>query len=139
MNAILLTVLALSGADGGYYIEQGHGGDYASGGACEECGGFLGRHGHCHHCKGMPQSCYNPSFGCYPSTRFMHRYPAFHNYSTREAYNYRHYFDYPWHAAPHEPMPMFSGSVSGGPESIVVPLASERVPTPAPTAIRYQP
>ena len=26
----------------------------------------------------MPQSCYNPSFGCYANTRHMHRYPAFH-------------------------------------------------------------
>jgi hypothetical protein len=79
----------------------------------------------------MPQSCYNPSFGCYASTRFMNRYPAFHGYYYRSAYNYRHYFDYPWHAGLHEPTSHFSYNVPGAPagESIVPPA-----PTPEPAA-----
>ena len=52
----------------------------------------------------MPQTCYAPRFGCYPgNNRHMHRYPAFHGYYYRQAYNYRRLFDYPWHATPHEP------------------------------------
>jgi len=137
MNAILLTVLALNGADasygGGPYGNGAYGnGAYAGemGGECDQCSSGGHRHGH-HHgklcdCLGpMPQSCYNPSFGCYPSTRFMHRYPAFHNYYYRSAYNYRHYFDYPWHAGLHEPTSMFSYHTPG--EGPAQPL-----PTPLP-------
>jgi hypothetical protein len=121
MNAILLTVLAIGGA-GGY------GGEYD--GACEACatGHGHGGHGHAdgHHCAclgPMPQSCYEPSFGCYASTRFMQRYPAFHGYYYRSAYNYRHYFDYPWHAGLHEPTSNFSYNVPGqaAGESIIPP------------------
>jgi hypothetical protein len=72
----------------------------------------------------MPQSCYNPSFGCYPNTRFMHRYPAFHNTYYRAAYNYRQYFDYPWHAGLHEPTSMFSYNVpsEAAPQALPVPV-----------------
>ena len=60
----------------------------------------------------MPQTCYAPRFGCYPgNNRHMHRYPAFHGYYYRSPYNYRHLFDYPWHAAPHEPMGFFTYQV----------------------------
>jgi hypothetical protein len=112
MNAILLTVLALGGAD----ASMGYGGD--AGGYCDQCNAdSCGRGRHCSHRGGllgpMPQSCYNPSFGCYPSTRFMHRYPAFHNTYYRAAYNYRQYFDYPWHAGLHEPTSMFSYHTPG--------------------------
>ena len=52
----------------------------------------------------MPQTCYNPTFGCYAGAgRTMHRYPAFHGYYYRSPYNYRHDFEYPWHALPHHP------------------------------------
>ena len=120
MNAILLTALVLSGA-------QGHGGGCWDGYGEESCQDEDFR-------RGMPQSCYNPSFGCYPSTRFMHRYPAFHGYYTREAYNYRHYFDYPWHAGLHEPTSMFSYGVPGAAAVENVP-----VPVPAPMALRSPP
>ena len=146
MNAILLTVLALGGADasasygGGYggpgYGAAAYGGD--AGGYCDSCnnGGHCRRgclHGclHeecnkiCDYLGPMPQSCYNPSFGCYPSTRFMNRYPAFHNYYYRAAYNYRHYFDYPWHAGLHEPTSMFSYPTPGE-------APAQGVPTPLP-------
>lgn len=57
----------------------------------------------------MPQTCYQPRFGCYPgNSRDIHRYPAFHGYYYRQPYNYRHYFEYPWHADPHEPLGYFS-------------------------------
>ena len=126
MNAILLT-LALSGATGLH--GRGHHGD-----DCWECYGDDGGGGDDYR-RGMPQSCYNPSFGCYPSTRFMHRYPAFHGYYTREAYNYRHYFDYPWHAGLHEPTSMFSYGVPGE-----GPAESPPIPAPAPMAsVRREP
>jgi hypothetical protein len=148
MNAILFTVLALQGADASVVKAAAMAGPEAAyaagpsgygtgmGGYGEACdvgdGGRHGRHGKhdaIHDwCGPMPQSCYNPSFGCYPSTRFMHRYPAFHNYHYRSAYNYRHYFDYPWHAGLHEPTSMFSYHVPA--EAPVQPL-----PTPTPSAI----
>lgn len=145
MNALLLTVLAVAGADGYGYAQSGGAAaweSYGEGDYCDACGEGGGRHRHgCHGCGkngalcwSMPQSCYNPSFGCYPSTRFMHRYPAFHNYYTREAYNYRQYFDYPWHAGLHEPTSMFSSHVPG--ES---PVEEEFVPpAPAPEPVSRQ-
>ena len=156
MNAILLTVLALGGADASvvYGGPAGGGpemaaGDYGAGGGgqCDECNGGGRHHGNGSGygkfslktwCGPMPQSCYNPSFGCYPSTRFMHRYPAFHNYYYRSAYNYRHYFDYPWHAGLHEPTSMFSYHVPAENAGVVVPVpvpaASRNSPTPARSA-----
>jgi len=137
MNAILLTVLALSGAGGD---TVSYGGEYAD--SCDTCsdgGGGHGHHGSGHHCYWfgpMPQSCYNPSYGCYASTRFMNRYPAFHGYYYRNAYNYRHYFDYPWHAGLHEPTSHFSYNVPGSPagESVVPPAPVPPAPVPDPTA-----
>jgi hypothetical protein len=74
----------------------------------EACGGGMGS---VHRCclldwfGPMPQTCYSPRFGCYPGNgRDIHRYPAFHGYYYRKPYNYRHYFEYPWHAEPHEPL-----------------------------------
>jgi hypothetical protein len=64
----------------------------------------------------------------------MHRYPAFHNYYSREAYNYRHYFDYPWHAGLHEPTSMFSYNVPG--ESVPAEVVSPPVPAPEPAVRR---
>jgi hypothetical protein len=157
MNAILLTVLALSGADatygggpydaGPYGPGYGDAGAYAGdvGGACDQCNaGGHGHGGHLRDCLGghrgkcrdylgpMPQSCYNPSFGCYPNTRFMSRYPAFHNTYYRAAYNYRQYFDYPWHAGLHEPTSMFSYHTPG--EESAQPL-----PTPVPSGAQLVP
>ncbi|MGD9649134.1 MAG: hypothetical protein AB7U73_25710 [Pirellulales bacterium] len=101
-------------------------GDYDSGcescsscdsGGCSSCGGCgRGRCGGCCDDYGwirragpMPQTCYNPRFGCYSgNNRFMHRYPAFHGYYYRNPYNYRNLFDYPWHAELHEPTSLFS-------------------------------
>jgi hypothetical protein len=123
MHAILLTVLTLPGAGGPTYGElypPGYG-EPVYAGEMAPCDG----HGHAKAERGgclgpMPQSCYNPSFGCYPSTRFMHRYPAFHGTYYRQAYNYRNYFDYPWHAGLHEPTSHFSYNVP----------AADAVPTP---------
>jgi hypothetical protein len=128
MNAILFTVLALSGADAslGYGPAGGDAAGYCD--QCDACGAAGHDRHHCNRggCLGpMPQSCYNPSFGCYPSTRYMNRYPAFHNTYYRAAYNYRQYFDYPWHAGLHEPTSMFSYHTPGA-----TPAAG--IPTPAP-------
>ncbi|WP_347245987.1 hypothetical protein [Thermogutta sp.] len=58
----------------------------------------------------MPQTCYQPRFGCYPGNpRTIHRYPAFHGSYYRNPYNYRHLFEYPWHAQPNEPQPLHGG------------------------------
>ena len=130
MNAILLTALVLSGANG---LHAGWGGSYAA----ENCDSCDDGGGNDDYRRGMPQSCYNPSFGCYPSTRFMHRYPAFHGYYTREAYNYRHYFDYPWHAGLHEPTSHFSYNVPGAAQGeSVVPPAPAPAPDPSAEAPR---
>ena len=137
MNAILATLLTLSGANDAGSLQTSAA--YDGGEAwCDPCDDYSGGRRH-HGCKGddrggMPQSCYNPSFGCYPSTRFMHRYPAFHNYYTREAYNYRHYFDYPWHAGLHEPTSMFSYHVPGE-----APVMGPPIPAPAPESARREP
>ena len=55
----------------------------------------------------MPQTCYSPHYGCYPGNgRDIYRYPVFHGYYYRQAYNYRPLFEYPWQANPHEPVPL---------------------------------
>jgi hypothetical protein len=151
MNAILLTVLALGGADASVVYGGPESASKANGAAAvgygdegDECNNGGGRHhGNLHGgirgwCGPMPQSCYNPSFGCYPSTRFMHRYPAFHNYYYRSAYNYRQYFDYPWHAGLHEPTSMFSYHVpSENPgQSVPTPPVPTAGREPAPNAAR---
>jgi hypothetical protein len=61
----------------------------------------------------------------------MHRYPAFHGYYYRSAYNYRHYFDYPWHAATHEPTPLYSyqASQTGTAEMMPAPVPFAEGPT----------
>ena len=70
----------------------------------------------------MPQTCYQPRFGCYPGNpRTIHRYPAFHGYYYRAPYNYRHYFEYPWHAQPHEPQ-AFGTSGTAVVEESITPL-----------------
>ena len=135
MNAVLLTILAFGGADAAIFGGGGGGGVYGS--ECDDGSGG-GRHGHHRDgghggwCGPMPQSCYNPSFGCYPSTPFMHRYPAFHGTYYRKAYNYRNYFDYPWHAGLHEPTSMFSFHVPGE-------TPAEGVPVPVPAAASTAP
>jgi hypothetical protein len=59
----------------------------------------------------MPQTCYDPRFGCYPgNARTINRYPAFHGAYYRKPYNWRQYMEYPWHAAPHDPQRFFSMS-----------------------------
>lgn len=118
MQATLLTLLLVSGdpeavANGqqqqAVVVEDCDCGTYQEDG----CGCTAGRGrrrgdvawGCVRNCLGpMPQTCYAPRFGCYPgNNRHMHRYPAFHGYYYRQAYNYRHLFDYPWHATPYEP------------------------------------
>ena len=80
-------------------------------------------------CGPMPQTCYAPRFGCYPgNSRHMHRYPAFHGYYYRQPYNYRHTFDYPWHATPHEPQPFYSYRGATLP-------SDEPLPTPIPQPV----
>ena len=81
-------------------------------------------------CGPMPQTCYAPRFGCYPgNNRHMHRYPAFHGYYYRTPYNYRHLFDYPWHATPHEPVGFYTYRDTDLPDDRAVnPFQQERAP-----------
>ena len=146
MNAVLLTLLAsIGGTNGGGYIVSepglGHGeASYASmGEECGDCNAGMHRcrHGHCgkgHAPRGgwlgmMPQTCYNPRFGCYDGDRYNHRYPAFHGTYYRRPYNYRNLFDYPWHADLHEPTSNFAYNVNEPSATIVVP------PGPGPTPV----
>ena len=126
MYAVFLTAATLLGAGGGpYQIEEV--GPLAA--SCDHCAAASGHAGHglrgaCHAwCGPMPQSCYNPTLGCYASTRFMNRYPALHGTYYRAAYNYRNYFDYPWHAGLHEPTSHFSYNVPGALGETILPPA----------------
>jgi|GEM_PF-2521229 hypothetical protein len=130
MHAILLTVIALGGGDA--RISDVSNPSY--GAAAQQAiayGNQAGGVENCAHCqggsggqaarragpapmkgRGMPQTCYAPRYGCYHSNnRFMNRYPAFHGTYYRNPYNYRNYFDYPWHAEMHEPTSWFSHAV----------------------------
>ena len=70
----------------------------------------------------MPQTCYGPRYGCYPgNNRYINRYPAFHGYYYRQPYNYQHVFEYPWHAAPHEPLPYPGGETNAVSSEILGP------------------
>lgn len=143
MNVFLLTVLALGGANGAALHGGSNGG--AATGSCDGCQGG-GGHGHgggwwlghkLHgHCAGpMPQTCYDPAYGCYPGTRYMNRYPAFHGTYYRRPYNYRNVFDYPWHADLHEPTSFFSYGVTGDPGGARADFAPEPlIPVPTPSA-----
>jgi hypothetical protein len=80
----------------------------------------------------MPQTCYNPTYGCYRGSRYIHRYPPFHGTFYRRPYNYRTYFDYPWHAQPHEPTSLFSYNTAEE-------AAEEAAPEPPPSTSRSTP
>jgi hypothetical protein len=84
----------------------------------------------------MPQTCYSPHFGCYPGNgRDIYRYPAFHGYYYRQAYNYRPLFEYPWQACMHEPLALELSSerlLGGGPQ-VSQPIRAEVIETPPPS------
>jgi hypothetical protein len=146
MNVILLTVLALSGTGGEAQIAAADDvGIYA-----DESVGASGHAHKLHHatlhggCMGpMPQTCYEPPYGCYHGSRWNNRYPAFHGTYYRKAYNYRNYFDYPWHAEMHEPTSQWSFHVTGdtgapAPLPAATPEAEKQVPplpTPTPASL----
>ncbi|MBR0191344.1 MAG: hypothetical protein IJQ31_04680 [Thermoguttaceae bacterium] len=74
----------------------------------------------------MPQTAYDPNYGCYPgNARTIHRYPAFHGYYYDRPYNYRHYSEYPWNAEITEPRPYPNRANQVGSEVII-----QSVPTP---------
>jgi hypothetical protein len=105
---------------GKYY---GNGGGDMMGGDCNNgrCGGHHGNGIHSFgdrlgNRRAMPQSCYDPKYGCYGNNdRHFQRYPAFHGTYYRRPYNYRNLFDYPWHADLHEPTSLFSYNVPNEP------------------------
>ncbi|MDO4628665.1 MAG: hypothetical protein Q4C70_05740 [Planctomycetia bacterium] len=79
----------------------------------------------------MPQTAYDPNFGCYPGNqRTIHRYPAFHGNYYSSPSNYRHYAEYPWNADMAEPRPYPNQAAlrQVGSEVII----STEVVTPAP-------
>jgi len=155
VHAALLTVLVIAGAEPPAYIvsEQPTVTPTAmvSSSGCSECGdaactgcgsaivGNCGRHGVTSWCRDwcgpMPQTCYGPRYGCYAgSSRTIHRYPAYHGYYYRKPYNYRHYYEYPWHATPHNPQAFFTYRPEIEGQDITVPTPqTDGVPTaPAP-------
>ncbi len=98
-------------SDGTYVGE--HACNACGGSGCNLCGGRTGklanRKAYAMGFREMPQSCYQPHYGCYPAgSRWTHRYPAFHGYYYRRPYNYRNLFDYPWHARLYEPTSLYS-------------------------------
>lgn len=144
MNLMMITLLTIGGAVG--QVPTGGQETAAMEEFYEDCyehgmrGGHAGVHPrlqqkHAIH-NTSPQTCYSPRFGCYHSNeRHMNRYPAFHGTFYRQAYNYRNYFDYPWHAQPHEPTSLFSYNVGEDqPES--APAAAPPAP---PQALRSAP
>jgi hypothetical protein len=110
MHAVLLTVLALAGGDTGYPMNDHNVAPAGFHGGCDSGGGANGRYRQPTFM--MPQTCYNPKYGCYGAERHMNRYPAFHGTYYRRPYNYRNVFDYPWHAELHEPTSFFSYHVN---------------------------
>lgn len=139
MHAVLLTVLALAGGDGAYPMNNAALNDpnvaqAGFHGGCDTCnGGGGGKYKQPHWM--MPQTCYNPKYGCYGADRHMNRYPAFHGNYYRRPYNYRNVFDYPWHAEMHEPTSFFSYHVNPPPQQgpAVQPLnPGVQYPAPAP-------
>jgi hypothetical protein len=147
MHTVLLTLFIVAGADqpAPAMMEQPSQQSVApaSGGDCAGCEGRNGVVARGRGCVGagfnyvwdwfgpMPQTCYSPRFGCYPGNeRYIQRYPAFHGYYYRQPYNYTHYFDYPWHAQPHEPVGYFTYQKSPAADGSPVP-APPAVPTPA--------
>ena len=153
MNVILLAVLTLGGTGGEYQVASDDG-MYAD---CPECVGGHGHPGHLHgstlhgHCLGpMPQTCYDPPYGCYHGSRWNQRHPAFHASYYRKAYNYRNYFDYPWHAEMHEPTSQWSYHVTGdtgvlaplppivSPEGATPGAEKQAPPKPMPTQASFE-
>ena len=88
----------------------------------------------------MPQTAYDPNYGCYPgNARTIHRYPAFHGYYYDRPYNYRHYSEYPWNADITEPIPYPNRVNHVGSQvivpSVVTPADSIMEPEPTPASV----
>lgn len=130
---ILFALLAVSGTNGHLSLQQENAAAVSTEGAdcsgcqqgCSSCGrgkerismaaklANIGANPRGGVMGNMPQTCYQPPYGCYAATRYNHRYPAFHGWYYRDSYNYRNYFDYPWHAEMHEPTSYFSYNTEG--------------------------
>jgi hypothetical protein len=81
--------------------------------------------------RSMPQTCYSPSFGCYPGNgRDIQRYPPFYGTFYRRAYNYRQLQEWPWLAEPHEPVGYAAPCLAGPVAMPDVPHASPFVEEP---------
>jgi hypothetical protein len=137
MHAVLLTVLALAGGDGGYPMNDPYLAPAGYQGGCDECNG-RGHHNKYKQPKCMmPQTCYNPKYGCYGADRHMNRYPAFYGTYYRRPYHYRTVFDYPWHAELHEPTSFFSYHVNAPPQQTpagqpLIPAQTQHPYSPVP-------
>jgi len=83
--------------------------------------------------RSMPQTCYSPSYGCYPGNgRDIQRYPPFYGTYYRRAYNYRQLQEWPWMAEPHEPVG-FTAPCLAGPVAPSVPYPTPFVEEPMPS------
>ena len=132
MHAALLTILVVAGAHPPVQAVVGQ--SAAAAGSSEGRSWFSDWFGP------MPQTCYDPRFGCYSgASRRIQRYPAFHGHYYRAPYNYRHYYEYPWHASPHDPQAFFSHGTSIEGQEMIVPtpqleVAPPATPVPTPAA-----
>lgn len=137
MNLLMITLLTVGSAVGQTPSAGNQVGGYEQ--YYDDCDGACAPRGISEHLRNhraihntSPQTCYSPRFGCYHSNeRHMHRYPAFHGTFYRNSYNYRNYFDYPWHAQPHEPTSLFSHNV-GEDQPPPAELRNSAVPSSAP-------
>lgn len=70
----------------------------------------------------MPQTAYDPNFGCYPgNARTIHRYPAFHGNYYSTPTHFREYAEYPWNATIAEPRPYPNNALMGIGTEVVIP------------------
>lgn len=80
----------------------------------------------------MPQTNYDPHYGCYPGNqRTIHRYPAFHGNYYSSPSNYRHYAEYPWNADMAEPRPYPNQMLQRIGSEVII---SSQVVTPTPAS-----
>jgi hypothetical protein len=137
MHAVLSAVLLMTAAQTNRPEPQ-HVVTVAAEGGCSRARVPCGGRAHCRACVAvrsplatccwghMPQTCCGPWFGCCPgSPCHIHRYSASRGYYYSEAHNYRHLFDYPWHATRYQPPHLFTHH-DGQPPS------QEQIPTPYP-------
>ncbi len=105
------------------------------GGRTRCCGWAVARGSLAACCGYLPRACCAPWLGCCPgSPCHTCRYSASRGYYYSQAHDYRHVFDYPWHATAHRPQYLFTYQGAQ-------PGSREQIPTPDPDreSVLFQP